>query len=90
MTAPETGKQRLKILVTGASGVFGREITDRLTRRGHQVVGLSRRAPAILRPGVEHVAADIRHVEAVTAAVDGCDAVAHCAWAVEALFGDAA
>ena len=30
MTAPE---KRLRILVTGASGVFGREITERLTRR---------------------------------------------------------
>jgi nucleoside-diphosphate-sugar epimerase/phosphohistidine swiveling domain-containing protein len=90
MTAPENGEQRLKVLVTGASGVFGREISERLTRRGHQVVGLSRRPPAQRRPGVEHVAADIRDLEAVTAAVDGCDAVAHCAWAVEALFGDAA
>jgi len=90
MTAAETGKQRLKVLVTGASGVFGREITERLTRRGHQVVGLSRRPPAQGRPGVAHVAADIRDLEAVTAAVDGCDGVAHCAWAVEALFGDAA
>lgn len=90
MTAPENGKQRLKILVTGASGVFGREIGERLTRRGHQVVGLSRRPPAQRRPGVDHVAADIRDLEAVTAAVDGCDVVAHCAWALEALFGDAA
>ncbi|HTC82064.1 MAG TPA: NAD-dependent epimerase/dehydratase family protein, partial [Acidimicrobiia bacterium] len=87
MTAPE---KRLRILVTGASGVFGREITERLTRRGHRVTGLSRRPPAQRCPGAEYVAADIRDADAVRAAVDGCDVVAHCAWAVEALFGDPA
>jgi FlaA1/EpsC-like NDP-sugar epimerase len=30
----ENAMQRLKVLVTGASGVFGREITERLVRRG--------------------------------------------------------
>ena len=80
--------QRLKVLVTGASGVFGREITERLVRRGHTVVGLSRRRPAALLPGVEHVAADIRDRRAVAAAADGCDVVAHCAWAIDAFYGD--
>jgi nucleoside-diphosphate-sugar epimerase/phosphohistidine swiveling domain-containing protein len=82
--------QRLRVLVTGASGVFGREITERLIRRGHTVVGLSRRPPAAPCPGVEYRSADIRDPEAVTAAVDGCDVVAHCAWAIEALYGDPA
>src|SRR2546423_3318673 len=82
--------QRLKVLVTGASGVFGREITERLVRRGHTVVGLSRRRPAALLPGVEHVAADIRDRRAVAAAADGCDVVAHCAWAIDAFYGDPA
>ncbi|HYT40592.1 MAG TPA: NAD-dependent epimerase/dehydratase family protein, partial [Acidimicrobiia bacterium] len=91
MAAPEeTATQRLTVLVTGASGVFGREITERLVRRGHRVVGLSRRPPAAPRPGVDYLSADIRDLEAVTAAVDGCDVVAHCAWAIEALFGDPA
>ncbi|HET9773179.1 MAG TPA: NAD-dependent epimerase/dehydratase family protein, partial [Acidimicrobiia bacterium] len=62
----------------------------RLLRRGHRVVGLSRRRPDVLPPGVEHVAADIRDREAVIAAARGCDVVAHCAWAIEALYGDAA
>lgn len=90
MTAPENGQQPLRVLVTGATGVFGREITERLLRRGHRVVGLSRRRPDVLPPGVEHVAADIRDREAVIAAARGCDVVAHCAWAIEALYGDAA
>jgi len=81
---------RLRVLVTGASGVFGREITERLVRRGDTVVGLSRRRPANLPPGVEHVAADIRDREAVVAAADGCDVVAHCAWAIDAFYGDPA
>jgi len=78
---------RLKVLVTGASGVFGREITERLVRRGHTVVGLSRRPPAAPCPGAEYRQADIRDREAVTAAMAGCDVVAHCAWAIEALYG---
>ncbi|MEW6475015.1 MAG: NAD-dependent epimerase/dehydratase family protein [Actinomycetota bacterium] len=78
--------QRLKVLVTGASGVFGREITERLVRRGHTVVGLSRRLPAAPIAGVDYRSADIRDLEAVTAALDGCDVVAHCAWALEALY----
>lgn len=82
--------QRRTILVTGASGVFGREITENLVRRGHRVIGLSRRPPANLAPGVEFVSADIRNLDAVTAAVEGCDVVAHCAWAMDALFGDPA
>jgi nucleoside-diphosphate-sugar epimerase/phosphohistidine swiveling domain-containing protein len=82
--------ERLRVLVTGASGVFGREITERLVRRGHRVVGLSRRRPATLLPGVDHVAADIRDREAVVAAADGCDVVAHCAWAIDAFYGDPA
>lgn len=79
---------RKTILVTGASGVFGREITERLVRRGHRVIGLSRRLPANPIPGAEYVSADICDREAVLRAVDGCDVVAHCAWAIEALYGD--
>ncbi len=78
------------ILVTGASGVFGREITEHLIRRGHKVIGLSRRPPASPCAGAEYRSADIRDLDAVTAAAAGCDVVAHCAWALEALFGDPA
>ena len=34
------------------------------------------------------MAADIRDAEAVAAAADGCDVVAHCAWAIDAFYGD--
>ncbi|GAA0617057.1 sugar epimerase family protein [Sporichthya brevicatena] len=78
------------ILVTGASGVFGREITEHLVRRGHRVVGLSRRPPESIHPGTTFIPADIRDVDAVTRAMEGCDVVAHCAWAMDAHFGDPA
>ncbi|MGH9185748.1 MAG: NAD-dependent epimerase/dehydratase family protein, partial [Acidimicrobiales bacterium] len=78
----------MRVLVTGASGVFGREIMRRLVARGHAVVGLSRRRPAGLLDRAEFVAADIRDADAVARAADGCDAVAHCAWVVGALHDD--
>ncbi len=73
----------MRVLVTGASGVFGSEVARRLVRHGVDVVGLSRRTPVVA--GVEHVAGDIRDAEAVRRAMAGCDAVAHLAWTVTAL-----
>src|SRR4051794_1901311 len=90
MTSAETEFRPRTILVTGASGVFGREITEHLVRRGHRVIGLSRRPPASPCPEAEYVSADIRDLAAVTAAVDGCDVVAHCAWAMDTPCGDPA
>lgn len=90
MTSGEADFRPRTVLVTGASGVFGREITEHLIRRGHRVVGLSRRPPENMAPGSTFVAADIRDVDAVTRAMEGCDVVAHCAWAMDAHFGDPA
>jgi nucleoside-diphosphate-sugar epimerase/phosphohistidine swiveling domain-containing protein len=90
MTTLDVENPPRTILVTGASGVFGREITERLLRRGHRVVGLSRRLPASPCAGAKYVSADIRDLDALTRAIEGCDVVAHCAWAIEALFGDPA
>jgi nucleoside-diphosphate-sugar epimerase/phosphohistidine swiveling domain-containing protein len=79
----------MRVLVTGASGVFGREIVARLAGSGHEVIGFSRSRP-ILPPGVTHHAGDIRDEAAVTAAMAGCEVVAHCAWALDAMFDDPA
>jgi nucleoside-diphosphate-sugar epimerase/phosphohistidine swiveling domain-containing protein len=73
----------MRVLVTGASGVFGRDIVTRLARRGTDVVALARRSVEV--PGVEFVKGDIRDAETVAKAMAGCDAVAHLAWAVSPL-----
>jgi nucleoside-diphosphate-sugar epimerase/phosphohistidine swiveling domain-containing protein len=73
----------MRVLVTGASGVFGRDIVARLARRGAQVVALARRPVEL--PGVEFVKGDIRDGETVAKAMAGCDVVAHLAWAVSPL-----
>jgi nucleoside-diphosphate-sugar epimerase/phosphohistidine swiveling domain-containing protein len=72
----------MKVLVTGATGVFGRDVVGRLVRDGHEVVGMSRRVPASMPAGMTHVAADIQDSAAVSKAMAGCDAVVHLAWTV--------
>lgn len=72
----------MRILVTGASGVFGRDVTHRLWQKGHDVVTLSRSRPVNLPSGVEFVPADIRDGVKVEKAMAGCDAVVHLAWTV--------
>ena len=71
-----------KLLVTGATGVFGRAAIIALRRRGIEVVGLSRSADGPTADGVTWVAADIRDRDAVATAMAGCDAVLHLAWVV--------
>ncbi|MFF2719495.1 SDR family oxidoreductase [Streptomyces sp. NPDC058011] len=59
------------ILVTGATGTLGRQVADRLRTEGADVRGLSRRSPS-------H-AVDLRDGNGLDAAVDGVDAIVHCA-----------
>jgi uncharacterized protein YbjT (DUF2867 family) len=62
------------ILVTGATGVLGRRVVRELTRRGHEIRFGSR------TPRVEsQVKLDLATGDGVAAAVDGVDAVVHCA-----------
>ena len=77
-----------RVLVTGASGVFGRQIVGRLLRRGHEVVGMSRTQPGPVPRSARWVSADITDSDSVIRAMDGCDTVAHCAWAVDAVHDD--
>lgn len=74
----------MKILVTGAAGVFGRHIARGLQRGGADVVAHARHRPEGL-PDAEYVEGDIRDVDTLTAAMTGCDVVAHVAWAVTPL-----
>ncbi|MFC4565311.1 SDR family oxidoreductase [Nocardiopsis mangrovi] len=69
------------ILVTGGTGTVGRPVVERLTAQGHDVRALSRRArPGGGVPGTpEPFAVDLRTGEGLDAAVDGVDAIVHCA-----------
>jgi len=75
----------MRVLITGASGVFGRDVTRRIWLRGHEIVASSRRRPENLPDGAEFVSADIRDAAAVEKAMAGCDAVVHLAWTVTPL-----
>lgn len=58
----------MKIVVTGGHGVLGREVMDIARARGHEVSSASRRTGVDLRTG-----------DGLAAALDGADAVVHCA-----------
>jgi len=59
------------ILVTGATGTLGRQVAEPLRAQGAGVRGLSRRSPSY--------AVDLRDGKGLDAAVDGVDAIVHCA-----------
>ena len=70
MTAP--------ILVTGATGMLGTRVVQRLAERGSQVRVLSRRARAS-GENVEYVAGDLAKGTGLDEAVAGVDVIVHCA-----------
>jgi nucleoside-diphosphate-sugar epimerase len=72
----------MKVLVTGATGVYGRSVVERLHRAGHEVVAMARNPPKALPAGVGFAAADVRDLAAVTKAMAGCDVVCHLAFVV--------
>ncbi|MBA3742922.1 NAD-dependent epimerase/dehydratase family protein [Sporichthya sp.] len=72
----------MKVLVTGATGVYGRSVVERLVRAGHEVVAVARRPPKALPPGVRFAAADVQDRDALTAAMAGCEVVCHLAFVV--------
>ncbi len=71
-----------KILITGATGVIGRQVVPALVQAGHQVKAVTRtpeKAASTTKAGAEPVAVDLFDADAVADAVDGCDAVIHLA-----------
>jgi uncharacterized protein YbjT (DUF2867 family) len=72
MTRPE------RVLVTGGTGVLGRELVGRLRDRA-EVRVLSRRPPQ----GPGFVRGDLETGEGLAAAVEGVDVIAHCASAAD-------
>ncbi len=67
----------MRVLVTGASGMYGGAVARKLVSRGDQVRAFQRR-PAGLE-GVEEVLGSVTDAEAVRKAAEGADAVIHMA-----------
>jgi dTDP-L-rhamnose 4-epimerase len=80
----------LRVLVTGGAGFIGSFAVERLIARGHAVRVLDSLDPQVhganatptLAPGLDFRQADIRDRTACASALDGVDAVIHCAAAV--------
>lgn len=73
-----------KILITGASGFLGSRLTECLLRSSSVSVRAMAHSPAgaspLARMKVDIVWCDITDPEQVQKAMDGCDAVVHCAY----------
>ena len=67
-----------KIAITGSTGFVGSNIASVLLARGHQVIGLGRRAPEVA-PSWPITVVDYTNVDSVTDALAGVNAVVHCA-----------
>jgi len=77
-----------RVLITGASGFIGSQLTQRLAARGDEVTCLVRptsRCEHLRRLGVGFAMGDVRDAEAVRAAVAGVDVVYHLAGVASAL-----
>lgn len=70
----------MRILVTGACGLLGGDVTAQLLARGHEVIASGRRRDAVF-PGAAYVPVDITDAAAVDRALSSArpDAVIHCA-----------
>lgn len=69
-----------RILVTGATGLFGRALIGRLLALGARVRATSTRTPALPLPaGVEHVAGSLADPAFAERVCQGMDGLFHCA-----------
>jgi len=68
----------MEVAVTGGSGRLGRYVIQRLLKEGDTVRSLDVVAPQQpLAPGVRFTQVDLTNLDAVKAAVEGCDGVMH-------------
>lgn len=74
----------MKLLVTGSSGLVGRELSALLRREGHEVIAYD------LRPLDGAASRDIRNIAALREAVEGCDGVFHLAAVSRVAWGEEA
>jgi NAD(P)-dependent dehydrogenase (short-subunit alcohol dehydrogenase family) len=75
----------VRVLVTGATGPFGRAVCRLLLADGHDVIAMARRKPDHRVADVDFTAGDVRDARAVREAMAECDAVVHLAWVVAPL-----
>ena len=77
------------ILVTGASGAVGGQLTDRLRSAGRQVRVVGRRPEVLAErwPGVDAVELDVLRPQTIPAAVDGVRAIVYLVHSMEAGVG---
>ena len=78
----------MRVLLTGATGFLGSHIADLLAARGDTVRALVRRSSKVdhlEKLGAELAYANLEKGEGLTEALDGVDAVVHCAGVVKAL-----
>ncbi len=74
----------MRVVVTGASGNVGTSVVEALgaESRVKEIVGISRRVPAVEMPKVQWVGADVVEDNLIPI-FDGADAVIHLAWAIQ-------
>jgi nucleoside-diphosphate-sugar epimerase len=70
---------RSKILITGGTGFFGRVLVRNLVTAGQCVRVISRSGTLAEHEGISMYRGDIRRLEDLRAAIQGCTAVFHCA-----------
>ncbi|MFB6891515.1 NAD-dependent epimerase/dehydratase family protein [Kitasatospora sp. NPDC056327] len=68
----------MRTAVTGGCGFIGSHVVDRLLAAGHEVLAVDS-TDKYLNPGADHARIDVLDVEALTAALDGCEVVFHLA-----------
>jgi uncharacterized protein YbjT (DUF2867 family) len=68
-----------KVLVTGGTGMLGRQLVPRLVQRGHDVRVLSRKPAAHLPEEASWLQGDVLDQGGIRAAVSGMDVVVHAA-----------
>jgi nucleoside-diphosphate-sugar epimerase len=79
----------VKVLVTGGGGFLGSAICRQLAATGHEVIAFQRSpAPQLAKAGISTIEGDVRELDSLLGASDGCDAVIHCA-ARAGLWGEA-
>ena len=65
----------MKVLVLGANGGVGKDVTDELVSRGHQVTAASRTGNSAPAEGVTPVTLDATSATAIAAAAEGHEAI---------------